>query len=425
MNENIYYKDCNGNDTFPVVSPQSLYANYNIDGKNNLSLSACLRIKGNLDLNILEKAIQNLYNSYDALRIRIFRHNDGFVQRVLKEYPFKLEVLPTVGDTTEDRFKFAEKTSIEHIVSYVNALNNLLFYCYLYKIDENDYFLTFVADHTMFDGASMVVLLNKLFYYYENPNAFEPQVSFIEHSQNLYEKSLTAKGLAKIDYWNETLKNLHLIDFPKPNESQFDTHSNGIVSFEIDKTLLENFAKAHKTSKATVVLLALSLGIAKEFKTTTPYLSQASASRVTAQQLKMVGPLARLLPNIFEIKKDETFAEALKRCLKMTSLNIKNAEGCNTMASNIYATFHNFDMSVKGVDSLDIQPVMPNYSHGYNFLCLNYWEDTENIRIVGEFNPKLISATSMNNALIYSKESIEVMLQDDTSNVYDFVFPNN
>lgn len=423
-NTDIYYKDCNGNEIFPILAPQSIYAGYNIADKNNMSLSSCLRIKGNLDLDILEKAIQNLYNSYDALRIRIFKDENKYIQKVLSNYKFKLEVISTAGDTNEDRFKFAEKDAIQHIVSYVDALNNLLFYCYLYKIDENDYFLTFVTDHSVFDGASMVVLLNKLFYYYENPDSFELQPSFVEYSKNLAESLKTPKGLKKVEYWNEYLKDFQFLEFPTPNGSQFDNSNNGEVSFEVSNSLLEEFAKQHKTSKATVVMLALNLGIAKQFKMETPYFSTVYASRVTPEQLKMVGPLAKLLLSRFEIKKDETFSEALKRCMKVSSMNIRNAEGCS-IVSNIYVTFHNFDMTIKGVETLNIQPVMPKYSHGYNFLVVNYWENSDNIRVIGEFNPKIISATAMQNILSYARQSIDVMMNDITSNVYDFVFNND
>lgn len=335
-NKDIYYKDKNGNDTFGIYFQQYSIIIINTIFKRRVPLYHFMRLTGEVDLQKLEKSIQALYDTYDALRIRIFLKNENinisqftdignfqndcnYCQRVLLNYDYKLSVMQSKGENTEDKLAYAKSEFIEKITKYKSVIDtNLLDIC-VYNIGVDDYLLCFSVDHLASDGISVNMLIYSMFDYYKNGVlSNKPSKMFVEYVEQINSLYKTDKGIEKYQFYQNLIKDVVQLNIPSANDSDFDLNSNGELIKSFDKESIEKAAQINRTSVNNVVTLSLLLGIAKYFKNNDICIGSAFANRNSFENRNIIGLLATGFINRYVFNSTESYKDALKHLMNIT-----------------------------------------------------------------------------------------------------------
>lgn len=451
-NTNIYYRDCNGNDTFPISFQQYTMVVMNTLCKIRNPLYEFIRITGNIDLKKLEKSIQNLYNSYDALRIRIFPKNDnlnidlsrlddvsnfanqcGYFQKVLSSYDYKLTVMPSNGENSSEQLAYAKSDFIRKITEYQSVIDTPLFDVVIYNVGNNDYLMCLLADHSISDGITMNILINNIFQYYnDNFNSSEQSKTktFIEYVQQVNSIADTSYGIQNYNYWQTITKDITPLIIPPPNNTDFDLNSNGEIMISFEKNSIEKVARNNRTSINNIMTMSLFLGLAKYFKNNDICIGTAFSNRNNPEKRKIVGLLVSAFITRYTFNPNETFKEAIKSLMNVTEKNSRYCEGfqgdttsgvnlCVTYISN-YGNI-NFEIPNGKVE------ILSNECHdavfkldGRDFLyCV---ETLDKVYIINGFYPNHISATAIHDIMENTKMALNEIINNADGKPYDFIF---
>ena len=122
-------------------------------------LAGTIKIKGKIDIHILEKSVNLVIQNNDALRIRLIQHNNEINQYVEKYTYQKFQFLD-----------FSESQDMNHIYDTLHGynktsmelLNSNLFQFIIFKANNNEYGYTIKIHHIISDGVSIEMMLRQI-----------------------------------------------------------------------------------------------------------------------------------------------------------------------------------------------------------------------------------------------------------------------
>lgn len=416
-----YLRNQDGSDEYPVLYPQDAFLDFSVLSNFNMAVSACMRIRGKLDLDRFRAAVQYLYDANDVLRARMFRREDGsYVQKFLETYQSMLAEEPAQGTTSEERLAWAIEQARKMISAPWPELDNLLFRVRLFRIDEDDRFLVIVAEHCAFDGASMSLVLNQLFAYYNDPaTAPRSRHSFREHTLWHAAFLQSEEGREQRAGWEAANGAAGVMPIPGPDGSELDASNEGILTQSQVRAKIDETARTLHTSAAMLELAALYLAVARECGTVDPTITFTFANRCQPERVDVAGPFVGMLTQVCHLDEGQTMRAFVAQCLHDSSRTMRYADVCNRMY-NVVVTFHNFDMSIVPAQGLAIEPYMPLWSHRYKLPVWNFWIKPDSYLIEVEFDPDLVSASCIKRILDYSREALELFATGPEGDAYEF-----
>lgn len=245
MNNTNYYDDIV---YYPLTNPQKriwytekVYPNislYNIGGP--------IRIKGNIEFNILESCINILIKKHEGLRLRLIEENGQVKQYVRNYEEVKLDYIDfSQYNNPEDEFnKWVDNEARSPFV----LTNERLFYFALFKISDNDNGYLAKFHHIISDGWSINIMTDEICSSYMKLINGEKvddtkQYSYIEYidSENKYLSS--DRFLKNKDFWNERFKSIpntllnkssHIIEGKRKSFDLDADICSGIKKFAVD-----------------------------------------------------------------------------------------------------------------------------------------------------------------------------------------------
>ncbi len=131
-------------------------------GKSTYNIPGVVKLKGNLNIKVLEKSINEIVKRHESLRT-LFLSDDGKARvHILSDLKINLKVY----DLTELNEKQKEKQSSELIVELSKKGFNLsegpLIRCNLLKLNEKNYILIITTHHIISDGWSSEIFVKEL-----------------------------------------------------------------------------------------------------------------------------------------------------------------------------------------------------------------------------------------------------------------------
>jgi hypothetical protein len=234
-------------------------------GNTSYNLVNATKIKGNVDIDVLEKIINEVIGRHAALRTVFKKINGEPFQYILPELPVRINVIDfktATAPTEESLFEELVSRECKHIF---NLEEGPLLRIRLLKTSQNECTFILNMHHIISDGWSIRLFMEELATLYTAaingmPSPLKPlPVSYADYTMmqiEKYEKGLLEDDLA---YWTQKLRDsvgyLPLpTDFPRP---QVQKYHGGTLSFEIGSSMKKLLGQLAKQEKTTVYMILL------------------------------------------------------------------------------------------------------------------------------------------------------------------------
>ncbi|QWH64186.1 amino acid adenylation domain-containing protein (plasmid) [Bacillus mycoides] len=251
---------------FPLTENQkTLWLAHQIDEKSGLYHEPIsIQIKGALDVQQLQKALQYIVNNHAALQMHVLDTPKGPKQIIQEDVQVEMKCYDWCAYREEEKVLMLDHAVQEARHKAFDFASNTLFRFQLFKLKQKEHLLHMVFHHIMFDGWSLGLFLQDLEEAYaSNVIDEEKPLSTIDVYQNLLHKQQNYIGtdsyITSETYWHEKLEgSLPWSEFPssipKPLKGSYKEGAyQKILDFNLN-CAVHDFSKKHSISKYRILL---------------------------------------------------------------------------------------------------------------------------------------------------------------------------
>ncbi len=234
-------------------------------GSSAYNMPVAVRVRGRLDLKVLERSINEIIRRHGSLRTR-FKSVDGKPTQVIaSEIIFTLPVLD-LRDLPEDkRESRARRLAIEEAQKPFELESGPLLRATVLRLGEQDHVGLFTMHHIISDGWSMGILIREVAAIYDAYSRGKPSplpelpIQYGDFAQ-WQRKWLQGEVLeSQLEYWKQKLDGLPPVlelptDRPRP---AVQTYNGAHESFELSSVLSEALAELSRREGATLFMTLL------------------------------------------------------------------------------------------------------------------------------------------------------------------------
>jgi amino acid adenylation domain-containing protein len=279
-----------------------------------------IRIKGSLNVSILEQTLKTLLQRHDILRSAYKIKDNTARQYVCDDVEINLDVIDLSHMEVGAAFGEATRQATEVSIRPFDLSTGQVLRTALYKLAENDYLFLMVIHHIAVDGYSEGILATELKTIYtalsEN-RAIELPSSPIRYGDySVWERARIDNQLLnhQVDYWTQHLKNT-----PDLLEISSDRPRPGIVSFrgytrdfKIDPDLykqLQNLSSQMGTTLFITLLAAYQILLYRYSRQQKFVVATSVSIRNRPELEHLIGCLANLIVIKADFNRDISFEE--------------------------------------------------------------------------------------------------------------------
>ena len=271
-------------------------------------------IKHDVDIKLLEKAVNLYVKKNDALRIQIKNIDNIPYQHVLDYSEFNLDVVYLKDKDTIDK----KTDELMHIP--FSIVDSCLYNCTLFKLNDGTGGFVFILHHLISDAWNMSLLISEIMDLYSDlvnnryidDSCFPSYVEYIKSNENYMKSSRFKKD---DDFWKSQFdKEPSLSYITSKNKQEVQTESVRKI-FELPNDLYEkinSFCKEHKSSIYTFFMAIYSLYVANINNVSEPILGTPVLNRSGVKEKHTAGMFISTVPFKVSIDKNSTFCDFLK-----------------------------------------------------------------------------------------------------------------
>lgn len=327
-------------DLIPLACMQKLILNNYLDvtGTNAWNLTVAFKIEGELDVKRLENAINMLAAKHESLRTVVIEKQGEFYQKFLPEVNVELSV-------EEIEASDVDKAVDDELTATFQILDNVLFRTKLFRASTGEYYFTYVINHIIADGWSLVNIFDQISRFYDRGEQAEDLeiIQFRDHVQN--EQRMWNDN--RFEYWLGELGEKSVPVTPK-----YVCESDDIFGFtymRIDSQTTEqvhNFVKKNSATNYYAFLLAYHLTIMKCTGSADNLIGSVTANRKNKYK-NSIGSYVVCLPSRLRIDKNARVSDMVSVVKKIVSKNIVNQDAyvgreATYTTMDYYFTYQNF-----------------------------------------------------------------------------------
>ncbi|GMQ55844.1 hypothetical protein AN1V17_02360 [Vallitalea sediminicola] len=331
-------------------------------------------IKGNLDVQSYEKALQRIMDRHESLRTFFKLVDYKPVQCVVEKIDLKVnyEDLTHLSFDKRDIYNLLKKD-----MSILFDLSKApLFNVKLYKLRDKEHLCVLKAHHIITDAWSMDILANELIGFYHSfvgSTQYEPEELSIQYSDySHWQNSLIKDGELddQLNYWIKELSDdIQEVEFPfdysRPIKSNYKSK---MVPLSIDNTAFDQIKELSKKLNVSNYMFLLSVFnvlINKYTSCDDIIVGTSTSGRVHPELNSIIGCFVNTLPIKNNISSEDSFKEVLLKCKKkvlnlydnqeipfnviVEKLNIPREE--KNPIFNIIFELHNWEVENKYLDN--------------------------------------------------------------------------
>ncbi|RNB58979.1 amino acid adenylation domain-containing protein [Brevibacillus gelatini] len=265
IKELAQYVATSGKDTYAPIQPAPLQAYYPVSSAQKrmyvlrqftdtgtvYNMPSALYIEGDLDVERFEAAIHKLIQRHESLRTSFHTVQAEPVQRVHEH----VELNVRYEELTEDQVESA----IESFVQSFDLTQAPLLRVGLFKLAEKRHLFLMDMHHIISDGVSAGIIMEEFSKLYRNeelPALAVQYKDFAVWQSELFQSDVYAKQEAYwLDAFSGDIPVLNLpADFSRPLVQSFE---GDCVSFQADKSLLEDLTKLAQENQSTLFMVLL------------------------------------------------------------------------------------------------------------------------------------------------------------------------
>jgi amino acid adenylation domain-containing protein len=308
----------------PATEPQKeIWTSCMLGGKDasrGYNESVSLRLNGNVNVDFLERALENLVQRHEALRSAFSQ--DGSTIIILDHVKDYLTYTDLSGQSADEQEKALKNYVLGDALHLFDLLNGPLFKAGIHKLSDTAYHFTFTGHHIVCDGWSLGIILQDLSIFYTalagHRAAVLPEAKLLTEfarEQLVFAGSKEREIIEQ--YWlKQYNKDIPVLDMPTSNPRPATrTFKSKRLDFHLDTDLVQGLKATGKAEGSSLVLTLLSsfeiflhlITGQKDIVVGLP----ASGQSITGNY-NLVGHCVNLLPLRSRPSKNYSFKEYLK-----------------------------------------------------------------------------------------------------------------
>ncbi|MEB9164088.1 condensation domain-containing protein, partial [Bacillus cereus] len=390
-------------------------------GMNNEPI--IIKLKGNLQIEALKKALTVIVQSHPALRTIFKKRDEKIKQLIQKNVEFDIPIKDlTAFKNTEQKTIF--KNFLESIVDEKFSLEEgPLFKFHIIKFSEDRFVLHLMFHHIIYDGWSLGVFIRQLSNTYgeflqgkTNVEFESPYKNLVEYEEGFINSAIYKEGSS---YWKDYLQGELTptefpIDFNKMNEKRYTDQNiskniNSDLFYQIQCFAKKNNISIYRVMLSTYCTLLHQMTNAEEIIVGIPI-----NTRPHTEERNTFGYFVNTVPIRITIEKGETFKGILNKVNKSIHLAITYKHNpyshivkdlnlntnTNTNHNMVYSTAFNTmkipELKISDIESTVLTDCKRVNPFNMTWRIMRYEGDTEN-KIEVDFNSTLYKPESISD----------------------------
>jgi len=403
-------QDINNKEKAPILSfgQQRMWFLYQLEPDNPFyNNSAVIELKGLLDVEILEKSLNEIVQRHEALRTNFSVINSQPIQVISSTQTISMPVVDLQGLTLEMQPIEARRLIKQEAQQPFNLNTDFLLRVILLKLGSRDHILVLTIHHIISDGWSIGIFIQELGSLYKTflTNAPYPltrlpvqYADFAEWQRQWLHGEYLEQQL---NYWKQQLAGVSPVidlptDRPRPSIQSF---RGDIEKFYLDRELIEQLKQLSQTSGGTLymaLITAFSILLYRYSSQSDIVIGSPIANRNRVEIEGLIGFFANTLALRIQISDSCTYLDLLKQVQETTlaayshqdlpfetlvdQLNIERHLSHNALFQVVF-TLHNAPMPSVELQDLKVTSDI-NFDNGtVRFdLEVHLWESPEGIK---------------------------------------------
>src|SRR6266511_2065148 len=282
-----------------------------------------VRLEGRLDIEALERSVNEIVRRHEVLRTRIVVEEGQPVQVIEDWAPRSLEVEDLTDLPLEEREEVARRTTKQEAVKGFDLGRGPLIRVKLLKLGGDQHVALFTTHHIVSDAWSMGVLVRELCALYQAMSEGKPsplpelEIQYADYA--VWQRAYLAGGAleAEVGYWKEKLKDAATLDLPTDHaRPPAPSYRGGKEKVELGKELSEGLRNLSRREGATMFMTLMAA-----FKTLLMRYSgeedisvgTAIANRTRREVEGLIGFFVNTLVMRTDLRGNPSFRELIKR----------------------------------------------------------------------------------------------------------------
>ncbi|SFD15597.1 non-ribosomal peptide synthetase [Flavobacterium phragmitis] len=291
------------------------------DANKAYNLSVSIKFKGNLVVDIFEKALNTLVQRHEGLR-SVFSP-DGRFMCIYTDFTIEISHNDFSNLPLTEKEPAINSLVKEEVNKLFDLVNGPLFRVNLLKIDDFEHLATLTIHHIIGDGLSIDIILEELgtlysaYFENEKPQLPTPE-RFSEFAERINSFMESSEYKTLEDFWiniyKESVPTIELpLDFTRP---ALRTYNSDRIDFPLDDTIinkLKNIGINSGCSLVTTLLAAFEVFLCKTTGQNDLVVGFPSSGNTLYDMRQLIGDCVNLLPLRSKITPDISFSEYLKQ----------------------------------------------------------------------------------------------------------------
>jgi hypothetical protein len=284
-------------------------------------LIAGWRVTGPVDLNALQKALDDVVARHEILRSVVIRDASPPYQEVRPPLPVSLTIVDLPDGDAQSRDEAVEKFVTEATARTFDVNDLPLLRAALGRFDAMDYILTLETQHSATDAWSLQLIMKDLAECYARRTGSvrtatpPPAPQYAEYAK-WERKWLDSPAAAKAKaYWRENLHGRHILALPTDHPvGERPSRPYSKYSFLIDPAVASAATTLAKNTRNTLFMVlstAISIQICRANGIRGLTLEAITSGRSQLQFQDTIGPFLNILPIRMNYTECQTFRDAL------------------------------------------------------------------------------------------------------------------
>lgn len=288
-----------------------------------------LRIKGFLDVSILEKSISEILRRHEIFRTTFPSVAGKLVQVIHPPEPVTIPIIDLQNISKDKQEESVEKLTEQAIQKPFDISQLPLIHWTLLKLNEQEWVLIHVEHHMVHDGWSFNLFLKELVALYQafsqgKPSPLsEPSLQFVDFAHWQREWTKTEEATAQLNYWHQKLAGsppLLELPYDRPRSTE-QTYQGGMVRMELPLDVCKTLRSLGRQEGVTLFMSMFAVFVAQIYR----YTGQEDicvGSGVANRRLRETEGLIGMIVNNIVLRTDvsgnPTFKQLLEQVRQVT-----------------------------------------------------------------------------------------------------------
>lgn len=415
-------------------------------GSQNYHIPSLLRIKGNLNCKILEKAINALINRHEILRTVFIEDEDGIpYQKALPKNNWKLNY------SLFDKSKTIDEYFFNIIYKKFNLSKDYMLRANLVQLADEEYLLLIVMHHIASDGWSITLFIKELLELYKSikenkkPQLIPLPIQYADYA-NWQRKTLRDELLDnKLNYWINRLKGVEPLNLPTDfSRPAIQSMKGASLVFKLNKQIFDNLTQFSLNQDATIFMTLLSAFYVLLYKYTEKEdicVGIPMANRTDSNVEPLIGYFINVIALRADLSNNLRFMDVLlnikEESLKayenqdvpfekiVEKLGLQRSVDKSPLFQVIFALQNNENVDKIELDALSFSNESLELQTSKFDLTFNIFETPDGLNIEITYCSDLFLESSINLMFEHYKELILSILEDPSQKINDLRIISN